>query len=78
MNHRQWKKNFKKKYGRNPIGAEDKRNKTKNDLSIESISALITSIPDILNNIHNAFGIFFKNIGELCIATSDALLKGEK
>ena len=78
MNHRQWKKDIKKKHGRNPVWTEDKRNKTKNDLSIDALSTLIQSIPDITNKIQNAFGMFFKNIGESCLAMSDALLKGEK
>lgn len=34
MNHRQWKKNFKKVHGRNPNCWEDKRKKVRYDASV--------------------------------------------
>lgn len=49
MNHRQWKKKFKKVHGRAPYSWEDRRTKSKSmRYSLEEMCETISNIPKIL------------------------------
>lgn len=48
MNHRQWKKNFKKKHGRNPTVYEDK--KLRNKYMTKELQLVLQDFSDALMN----------------------------
>lgn len=66
MNHRQWKKNFKKIHGRNPTALEDKRLYYKHrakDLCI-SLPELSGAIRTFENNLRHTLIHMFDNLGD--------------
>jgi hypothetical protein len=69
MNHRQWKKKFKKVHGRAPYPQEDKRVKSELTRSeLEEMCEVIASIPKILAEIladaTQALSDMFANIAD--------------
>lgn len=71
MNHRQWKKNYKKIHGRNPYFWEDRKAKAKAldaKYNIEEICETIANIPkmlaDMLADVAEALSDGFANVAE--------------
>lgn len=69
MNHRQWKKKFKKVHGRAPYSWEDKRVRSKTmRYSLEEMCEAISNIPKILAEVFadvaEALSDGFANIAE--------------
>lgn len=67
MNHRQWKKKFKKVHGRNPFFFEDKKNKAHNlYLAFRNLSPSLTkAIGDISRGFKEALYQLGESISEL-------------
>lgn len=67
MNHRQWKKQFKKTHGRNPYVHEDKKKmpKTMADALKEVAQELIDGVGTLANNLAESFRELAKNIQEI-------------
>ena len=65
MNHRQWKKNFKKSHGRNPSCWEDKRKKIRYDA--RKMSDALAEIPRIMAE---AYGTLFRGLSVACEVAS--------
>lgn len=74
MNHRQWKKNYKKKHGYNPSLVEDKRKQTKyTRMLLRKLSN--ADIEELKNRIIDGLANAFKIIGEAFTNASN-ILKG--
>lgn len=69
MNHRQWKKNYKKKHGCNPPLTEDKRKQTKalkrtfKQISMFDVEDLVKKMVNGLSNAFRIIGEQLTNIG---------------
>ena len=68
MNHRQWKKNFKKSHGRNPSCWEDKRKKIRYDSRV--IGDALAKIPKL---VAEAYGTLFRGLSVACEVASKAV-----
>ena len=71
MNHRQWKKRFKKIHGKNPSLWEDKKRLAK--FKAKGIQQLILRYPEIVNQIAEAIPAVFERIAEALVEFSNAL-----
>ena len=72
MNYRQWKKNYKKKYGCNPPLEVDKRKQDKVARKAMEQIALI-DLADVSKKILNGFASAFKILGEAFINAGNSL-----
>ena len=71
MNHRQWKKNFKKVHGRNPNVHEDKKKAIK-ELGI-ILPAFREAMSEFISEMRNALGCLYETFGDGCIEIGKAL-----
>ncbi len=77
MNHRQWKKNFKKKHGRNPYEWEDKKKQGKwllGSLDVTKYTAALAkkgqAMVEVISEMCDAFAEYFERIS---LALGDAI-----
>lgn len=85
MNYRQWKKNYKKRYGYNPPIEDDKRKQAK--LAAKAIKDISYNMPDMsraaeqlsknlaqaMSSVFRALGVAFNRAGQVCDDTADNL-----
>lgn len=77
MNHRQWKKNFKKSHGRNPSCWEDKKKKIRYDSQV--IGDALTKIPELIAKTYGALFVglseVFGKVSDICKDIADGCMK---
>ena len=73
MNHRQWKKKFKKIHGRNPYTWEDKRKAEK--AFIAELPNLSKAVSDFAQNACKAIGRFYKAFGKALIGMGETMIE---
>lgn len=71
MNHRQWKKNFKKTHGRNPYMSEDKKKSFK--AFMIAYPELGKTLKDFAENFTKALGRVYQAIGDIFVTTGEAM-----
>ena len=71
MNHRQWKKNFKKTHGRNPYLSEDKKKEFK--YCMIAYPELGKTLKDFAENFNKILGRAYEAFGEIFIRTGEAM-----
>lgn len=67
MNHRQWKKKFKKAHGRNPYYWEDRKKAPLKNFSsdlADSLTALGKGVRTFISDFYTGLGRAFKRMGE--------------